>query len=230
MLTREEIDLLREVGYIDDDERAGTSVLADRTLRVAEANDPGVVLMPLGEALKTYEFVQDLMFGLVDPGEHEHIREAAEQMHEPVGHFLWVREGAKLALPVQNFTLFETPQSRQITHDITLIDAGAEVELITGTAVPRTLHAGRHISISETYVREGASCTSVSVERWGPSMEVHSYGYSSLGAHARSTASAVQVGAVGEHTSFSRSTLGFFVRFGDPLGARGSDVRGNGPS
>jgi len=23
---------------------------------------------------------------------------------------------------------------------------------------------------------------------------------------------------------------GFFVRFGDPLGARGSDVRGNGPS
>lgn len=207
MLSEEERDLLREVGFVEEGHCAGTSVLSDRQLRVAESNDPDVVLMPLAEALKTYDFVQDLMFGLVSPEENDHIREAAEQMDDPTGHFLWVREGARLRLPVQNFTLFTTPQARQFTHDVTLIDAGAEVEMYTGTAVPPTLHAGRHISISETYLRTGASCSSVTVEQWGPTMEVFSYGYAHQEPGSRSISTSIAVGGVGKHTSVGRSKL-----------------------
>ncbi|NVB41156.1 SufD family Fe-S cluster assembly protein [Pseudenhygromyxa sp. WMMC2535] len=207
MLTEDEIALLREVGFEDEGQRAATSVLADQALKVAHSNHPEVVLMPLAEALQKFDFVQDLMFGLVSPEENEHIREAAEQMDDPIGHFLWVRPGAKLRLPVQNFTLFEKPQARQFTHDITLIDEGADVELISGTAVPRSVHAGRHISISETYLRPGAAYSSITVEHWGPSMEIFSYGYSRLEAGARCTATSVAVAQVGTHTSVSRSAL-----------------------
>lgn len=207
-LSSEEEALLSDVGYARDGARVATSVLADRVMRTAYSNDENVVLIPLAEALSTYDFVQDLMFGLVSPEANDHVREAAEQLDGPVGHFLWVKPGAKLTLPVQNFTLFETPQARQFTHDITLIDAGAEVEIIAGTAVPSAVHAGRHISISETYLRPGAACTSVEIEHWGERMEVFSYNYSLLEAGARSTATSVNLAPVRSHTNLSHSVLG----------------------
>lgn len=207
MISDQERDLLRQVGFAPEEQRAGTSVLADRQLRLAASNDPDVVLMPLAEALTTYDFVQDLMFKLVSPGENEHIREASEQIDDPMGHFLWVRKGAKLRLPVQNFTIFETPQARQFTHDVTLIDEGAEVVIYSGTAVPPRLNAGRHISVSETHLRKGASCTTVAVEQWGNSMEVFSYGYAHQAEGSRSSSTSIAVGAVGRHTSVGRTTL-----------------------
>src|SRR3546814_10918591 len=97
------------------------------------------------------------MFKLINPTENEHVAQAAESRHAPVGHFIRVRKGAKVRLPVQVFTLLETPQGRQFHHNITVIEEGAEVEMISGSAVPPSVHAGHHLSISETYLREGAT-------------------------------------------------------------------------
>jgi len=139
-----------------------------------------VVLMPLAEALKTYDFVQDLMFGLVSPDENDDMREISAHMDEPLGHFTWVRPGAKVSLPVQSFTVLELPQGRQFTHDITLIDEGAEVEMISGAAVPPQVHAGRHVCLSETYLRAGARSQSVAIEHWGANMEEGFRQYSAI--------------------------------------------------
>lgn len=207
-LSNAERAMLHEVGFEDEATRAGTSVLADHAMRMALSNDPGVEILPLAEALKTYDFVQELMFGLVDPEENEHIRLVAEHMHDPLGHFIWVKPGAKVKLPVQTFTLLETPQARQFTHDITLIDEGAEVEMISGSAVPADLLKGRHISIGESYLRRGAKCTSVTIEHWGPEMEVYSYGYSRMEAGASSTSTAIMLAPIRHHTSRTVSTLG----------------------
>jgi len=207
-LTNVERTILHEVGFEDEAGRAGTSVLADHEMRVALSNDPGVEILPLAEALKTYDFVQGLMFGLVDPEENDHIRLVAEHMHDPLGHFIWVKPGAKVQLPVQSFTLLETPQARQFTHDITLIDDGAKVEMVSGSAVPSEVQKGRHISIGESYLRKGAKCTSVTIEHWGPEMEVYSYGYSTLDEGATSTSTAIMMSPIRHHTSRSVSTLG----------------------
>ncbi|MBK1637034.1 SufD family Fe-S cluster assembly protein [Rhodovulum adriaticum] len=206
-LTNAERDMLHDVGFEDEATRAGTSILADHEMRVALSNDPGVEILPLNVALKTYDFVQSLMFGLVDPEENEHIRLVAEHMHDPLGHFIWVKPGAKVKLPVQSFSLLETPQGRQFTHDITLIDEGAEVEMVSGSAVPGNVQKGRHISIGESYMRKGARCTSVTVEHWGPEMEVYSYGYSQLDEGASSTSTAIMMSPIRHHTSRSVSTL-----------------------
>ncbi len=206
-LSNEERDILHDVGFDDPAARAATGVLADREMRIAEATDPGVEILPLAEALRTYEFVQDLMFGLVSPEANEHVAMVAEHMHDPLGHFVWVKPGAKVRLPVQTFTLLETPQGRQFTHDITLIDEGAEVEMIAGSAVPGSVHKGRHISIGETYMRAGSSCRSVSIEHWGTAMEVYSYGYSRMEQGARSQSTAIMMAPVGQHVSRSHSIL-----------------------
>lgn len=200
-LTNTQRDALFNVGFDDQSTRAATSVLVDRTMRVAQSNDHGVEIMPLAEALRTYDFVQNLMFGLVAPDENEHIAMVAEHMHDPLGHFIWIKPGAKVTLPVQSFTLLQTPQARQFTHDITLIDEGAEVEMISGSAVPVSVRKGRHISIGECYMRSGSSCKSVTIEHWGDGMEVYSYGYAQLDKDAHSQSTAVMMSPIARSLS-----------------------------
>lgn len=206
-LTNIQRDILFDVGFDDPSNRAATGILIDRAMRVAHSQDTGVEIMPLADALRTYDFVQNLMFGLVAPDQNEHIAKVAEHMHDPLGHFIWVKPGAKVTLPVQSFTLLETPQARQFTHDITLIDEGAEVEMISGAAVPHSVQKGRHISIGECYMRAGSSCKSVSIEHWGEGMQVHSYGYAQLEADARSQSTSVMMAPVARSVSCSVSWL-----------------------
>lgn len=167
-LTNLERDILTEVGFDDPANRAGTSVMVDHEIRLADSRNPDVVVMPLAEALRSYDFVQDLMFSQIAPDHDENVAQVAEHMHDPLGHFIWVRPGARLTLPVQSFAILESPQGRQFTHDITLIDEGASVEMISGNTVPQSVHRGRHVSVHETFLRKGARCRSVSIDHWGP--------------------------------------------------------------
>lgn len=207
-LSNEERSILHDVGYDDESRRAATSVLIDRQMRIARSTDDDVVMMPLSEALKSFDFVQDLMFGQVAPDANDDMREISAHMDDPLGHFTWVRPGAKVALPVQSFTVLELPQGRQFTHDITLIGEGAEVEMISGSAVPPKVHAGRHVCLSETFIRAGARTRSISIEHWGGNMEVRNHSYARLETGAHNTSTAISLGAVRDHQSFSRMTLG----------------------
>ncbi|PID36228.1 MAG: hypothetical protein CSA72_14055 [Rhodobacterales bacterium] len=206
-LSNTEIDILTDVGFEAMKDRAATAVLADHAQIVSVSNDPNVIIMPLAQALKTYDFVQDLMFGLVDPEANEHVAMVAEHMHDPLGHFIWVKKGAKVKLPVQTFTLLETPQARQFTHDVTLIDEGAEVEMISGAAVPGAVHKGRHISVSESYHRAGSKVTSVSIEHWGEAMEAYSYDYSRHEKGAQSRSTSIMLNPIKYQESYSHSVL-----------------------
>ncbi|AMK22947.1 MULTISPECIES: SufD family Fe-S cluster assembly protein [Sphingomonadaceae] len=206
-VTAEEKERLANVGYGAEGERAGTCVVVNQDVRHIGVNDEKVEILPLKDALLRYDWVQDLMFGLVDPDANAHVREAAESRHAPVGHFVRIRAGAKVQLPVQLFTLLEMPQGRQFHHNVTLIEKDAEVEMISGSAVPKRVHSGHHISLSETYLREGAICRSVSIEQWGAGMEVHSYARSHVGKGARSTDSKVQMSPIKHHYAESRTII-----------------------
>lgn len=205
--TEKEKALLHTVGYEPDNQRAGTSIIVDHDVKYSHTNTDEVVVMPLQEALEKYDWVQDLMFGLIDPEENEHLKQAAETIHEPVGHFVWIKENANVRLPVQRFSLLEVPQGRQFVHDITVVDKGAKVDFISGSAVPTSVHAGHHVSISETYVREGAQCKSISIEHWGPGMEVHSYTRTQLEKNARVQSKEIVMNPIKHHESQHKSYL-----------------------
>ena len=214
-LTEQEEQLLTEVGYEPDAQRAGTYVLVDHEVRHTAISDDAVEILPLRDALNKHSWVQDLMFGLIDPEENDHVRQVAERMHDPVGHFIYVHEGAKVRLPVQSFSLLETPQGRQFTHSLTVIGAGAEVEMISGAAVPPSVHAGHHISIDETYVRPGAVCRSLSIEHWGAGMEVHSYGRTQVEKGAHVSGKQIQMTPIRHHVCQSRTYVAEDARAND---------------
>jgi len=206
-LTTEEVKWLKTVGYADERSRAATCVLADQQVRHIAAHDNQVEILPIAEALKRYDWVQDLMFGLIGPDENEHVRQVAERTEEPVGRFVRVVEGAKVRLPVQLFTLIETPQQRQFIHNLSVIEKGAEVEMVSGCGSLDEARAGHHVSISETYLREGASYRSVSIEQWGPGTEVHSYARTHIAKNAHAVASDIMLAPVRYHYSQSKTDI-----------------------
>lgn len=207
-ISEQEKSLLSEVGYQQDEQRAGTSIIVDHEVKYSLTNTDEVELMALQDALEKYDWVQDLMFGLIDPEENEHVKQAAETVHDPIGHFVWVKEGADVKLPVQLFSLLELPQGRQFIHDIMVIEKDAKVDIISGSAVPKEVHAGHHICLSETYIREGAQYKSISIEHWGPGMEVHCYSRTKLEKDARCVAKEIIMNPIKWHYSQSKSFIG----------------------
>ncbi|MEM9355084.1 MAG: SufD family Fe-S cluster assembly protein [Pseudomonadota bacterium] len=207
-LSEDEITLLRRVGFGSDADRSGTAVLANQTVRFVDAQCPGLEILSLKDALNRYDWVQDLMFKLISPDANDKVLQAAESTDDPVGHFVYVHDGARIPHPVQTFTMLETPQGRQFTHNITVIGEDAEVEMISGAAVPQRVHAGHHVSIEETYLRKGARCRSVSIESWGHGMEVESYSRTEIGDGADQTSNQIMLAPIKHHVSDTQTFVG----------------------
>lgn len=214
-LTDDEETLLRHVGFEADTARSGTAILVNQGVRYVGARHSGVEVMSLKDALERYDWVQDLMFRLISPDENERVRQAAESTDDPVGHFVYVHDGVRVPHPIQTFTLLETPQGRQFTHNITVIGEGAEVDMISGAAVPQRVHAGHHISIEESYIRKGARCRSISIESWGSGMEVESYSRTEVGEAAEQTSNQIMLAPIKHHTSETVTFVGRDARCND---------------
>ncbi|XWN31127.1 MAG: SufD family Fe-S cluster assembly protein [Devosia sp.] len=206
-ISAEEQAILIPIGFETTDHRAATSILVDHEIRVSTSHDEGVEVLPIKDALKRYDWVQDLMFNLISAEENEYVRQAAESMEDPLGHFLWVHDGAKVADPIQSFTLLETPQGRQFTHNITLIGEGADVTLVSGAAVPGRVHRGHHVSIEETYIGKGARCRSIAIENWGADMQVQSYSRTDVGEGAEQVSNQIMLGEIRHHLSNTGSVV-----------------------
>ncbi|MGD1887222.1 MAG: SufD family Fe-S cluster assembly protein [Cohaesibacteraceae bacterium] len=207
-LSGTEETILREVGYDAPASRSATAVLIDHDLRVASSQIDGVEIMPIQEALMRYDWVQNLMFNMIAPDENELLRQSVELLDDPIGHFIYVHDGTKVPHPIQTFTVMERPQGRQFTHNITVIGKDAEVDMISGAAVPGNVHAGHHVSIEETYIRDGARCRGVSIERWGSNMLVDSFSRSEVGAGAEVVSNQIMLAALRRHLSDSKTYIG----------------------
>lgn len=200
--------LLRQVGFDDADRRAATGLIVDHHVAATTSPHPGVEVLPLSDALRRHRWLQDLMFHLIEPDENETVRQATELIHDPVGCFVWVKEGAQVDEPIQRFSVLDTPQGRQFTHNITVIDANASVRMVNGAAAPDVVHAGHHVSIDECYVRQGATCTSLSIEHWGPNMESESYTRTRVEAGAQLSSTTISLAPIAHHRSHARSWVG----------------------
>lgn len=206
-LSDREVGPLSEIGYDAEQPHAGTCVIIDNEVRQITVTDDAVEILPITVAVRSYPWVQDLLFNLISPDFDDLVREFAQSTEERIGHFIWVHEGAKVTLPVQSFTLLEIPQGRQFVHNVTVVDKNASVTMLSGSAVSGQVHTGHHVSISESYVREGATCHSVSIERWGSGMDVDSYARSHVSAGARSIDTAIALSRVHNHYSNSVTVI-----------------------
>lgn len=182
-------------------------MLVDHHFGALTSTDGDVVVMRLEDALVQYPWVQGLVFSLVSPEEDEVLRRAFESQREPLGTFTWVKDGAEVELPAQSFTVMTKPQERQFVHDITVIGKNAKVDFVSGSAVAPALTHATHVSVSETFVGVGATVRSISVDRWGSNMTVHSYDRTKVDEGARITSVSVAVSGLKENVSNSYTHL-----------------------
>lgn len=194
-------ETLRPVGYSDERAHAATSVIVDHHAEHIDIEDDRVEILPIADALRKYEWVQDRLWGLISADDDEVLAKAAASTLDPIGTFVHVKEGAKLTLPVQSFTTMTKPHERQHIHDLTIVGAGAEVEFVSGVATSGAVHSGRHVSLSETYIGEGATVRSVTVEQWGRDVKVHNVARTRLADGANLHPVSVSVGAISHHVA-----------------------------
>jgi hypothetical protein len=168
-ISSRELAELARVGY-QAQERAGSFVLADSAVVQAECGVRQLEMLPLAEAMRKYEWLQGLSFGLVDRERDEYTAAAANQ--PPTGYFIRVFAGHSVALPLQTCFFIRTPGMRQVIHNVLVAEAGAEVHLIHGCATASHLEAASHIGVTECYVGEGATVTSTMIHSWAPGVEV----------------------------------------------------------
>lgn len=201
-------DLLAAVGYVPDGAAAATSLMVDHHFATVHSRNDDVVTMPIQDAIVTYPWLQDLMFSLITSDENEILHQAFDTIHRPLGTFTWVKPGAKLTEPLQSFTVMSVPHSRQFVHDVTVIGEGAEVEMISGSAVTPELTHGRHVSMSETFIGKNAKVRSLSIDRWAPKMEVYTFSATTIADGASNSTVSVAVSPVETHTSQSYTEVG----------------------
>jgi len=152
-------------------------------------------MLPIGEALAKYAWLRELSFSLVDPEGDAFVREVAQQ-DAPLGYFIRVRAGEKVMMPVQTCYLINSTGFSQYTHNIVIAEEGAELHLISGCAINAHIAEGRHLGVTEYFIRAGALVTSTMIHSWGDRVEVYPHSAAHVGENARFVSSYVALSKV----------------------------------
>lgn len=164
---------LKKVGYDETGEtpRSASFLLEDDTATVATSKERQLVMASMRRARVDYPWVRELEWSLVNPDADEFTRHVADHA-DPAGNFIHVLEGAKIKFPAQSCFLLKADRDEQVLHNIIVLEPGSELHLITGCTAASYSNAGKHIAVTEIFVRKGATLTYTMVHDWAPEVEV----------------------------------------------------------
>ena len=170
--SKDKLDL-RKVGYDDSGEtpRSASFLIEDDTARVAASKERKLVMASIRQARADYPWVRELEWSLVDPDTDEFTRLVANHP-DPAGNFIHVKEGAKIRFPAQSCFLLKSQREEQVLHNVIVLESGSELHLITGCTAASYANVGKHIAVTEIFVRTGATLTYTMVHDWAPEVEV----------------------------------------------------------
>jgi len=152
-------------------------------------------MLPIAAALAKYEWLKPLSFSLVAPDTDEYVREVAAQ-EAPLGYYIRIAAGEKVVLPVQTCYLINSTGFTQYTHNIIIAEEGAELHLISGCATNAHVESGRHLGVTEYFIKPGALVTSTMIHSWGDRVEVFPRSAAHVGEGARFVSSYVALSGV----------------------------------
>ncbi len=158
---------LLEAG-VDLDAGYATFMMLNQEVKVLGGGD--FVLTSLHRARKEYPWLKDLEWTLVPPDKDQFTREAYEA--DADGYFLYVPKGVKVPTPVQACFFIKLGGYRQRTHNVIVVEEGAEAHITNGCAVAAYLDNGAHLGITEIFVGKDALLTYTMIHAWAPEVEV----------------------------------------------------------
>jgi Fe-S cluster assembly scaffold protein SufB len=170
----EEIAGLNRVGFdvTGETERSGSFLVADDNTAESTSNEEDLVVMPISFAVQVYDWIEDLMFSLVDRKQDEFTEEVSSQK-ELLGGFIYVKEGAKIGTPMQSCFFLHNQGFKQVLHNIIVLEPKSELNIITGCATGNLVTMGSHVAITEIFVREKAKLTYTMIHDWGAETVVY---------------------------------------------------------
>ena len=170
-LEEEELKKLKETGIQPDEAgRIGSFIQTNCSVVKCDCNIPGVELLPITEALKKYEWLQDYWWKLVSKEKDPFTLET--EQHLDNGYFIRAKAGEKVVYPLQTCLYIRNDKVAQRVHNIIIAEEDSELHVITGCATHPHLTSGLHIGISEFYVKKGAKLIFTMVHNWGENIYV----------------------------------------------------------
>ncbi len=161
-LTEKEVS---RASYVQVDERVWQSLI------VESLKKQGVIVMSTGEALRKYPWVRDYYWRNI-PVDLDKYTAAVELYGEGKGYFVYVPPRVKVKIPVYTCLLITSSWEAQLVHNIVIVDDEAELNLITGCAVPHKIAGALHIGVSEFYVGRNAKLSFAMIHAWGRNVHV----------------------------------------------------------
>jgi Fe-S cluster assembly scaffold protein SufB len=163
---------LLDAGIILDDpgQRAGTYLQMDNTPVHSSAQQEGVEVMPLSQALKTHDWLADYLWKAVEVDADKYT--ANVELSENNGYFIRTLPGQKTVFPVQACLYLAKENLVQNVHNIIIAEEGSELHIITGCATASPDEPGLHLGVSEFYVKRGAKVTFTMIHNWNPEIVV----------------------------------------------------------
>ncbi len=153
---------LEKVGIdLEERERSGTYMQVDSGVLRCTVSQEGVTLLPLRQALEEVEGARDYLWSAME--RDEGLGDFSN------GYFIRVAPGVSPLFPVQACLLIEKERQQHV-HNIIVVEEGAELNVITGCASFKG--EGRHIGVSEFYVKKGAKLHFTMIHMWGAEVEV----------------------------------------------------------
>lgn len=164
-LSEEEKERLKFLGLDEGLKREGEYVQIDAIPLLCRKKIEGLEILPITEALKKYDWVDNYYWKAVSPKKDEFTKAVAEDLDN--GYFVRVLPNHKLVYPVQACLYIRTDNVVQKVHNIVIVEEGAELNLITSCTVHPHIGSAFHIGISEFYVKRGGKLTFTMVHMWG---------------------------------------------------------------
>jgi Fe-S cluster assembly scaffold protein SufB len=154
----------------EEKDRSGTYVQKDTAVIHAQSKQEGLEVMPIKQALKECDWIQDYYWKLVAVDADKYTARAQLDLHD--GYVIRALPGSKVIYPVQACLYLEKEGLSQNVHNIIIAEEGSDLHIITGCATAAHLRRGLHVGVSEFYVKKNAKLSFTMIHYWAEEMMV----------------------------------------------------------
>jgi hypothetical protein len=188
-------ETLKKVAYDETRERSATFLATDWEVIDTHSATQALEILPIKIALQKYAWLEALMFTLVPKDKDEYVKQVASS-DQLLGYFIRVKAGEKVALPVYTCYMINSDRFTQCTHNIVIAEENSEVHLISGCASNAHILSGKHLGVTEYFIKENATVTSTMIHSWGKEVEVYPRSAAEVGKKAKFVSNYVALGSV----------------------------------
>lgn len=186
---------LKKVAFDEEQERSASFLATDWNILDVHSAAEGLEILPIETALQKYEWLKDLFFTLVEKDQDTYVKQVASS-EVLLGYFIRVKAGVKITLPVYTCYMINSDKFTQCTHNIVIAEEDSELHLISGCTANAHIVSGRHLGVTEYFIKEGATVTSTMIHSWGKEVEVYPRSAAHVGKNAKFVSNYVAMGSV----------------------------------